>query len=67
MAFKRVNMNLDADLVKLVDDYAASLHINRSAALSVILSRFFEERAVMHTLSGLVDRLPADSASDSDA
>jgi hypothetical protein len=38
MALKRIVMNLDEDLVKRIDSYAERLHINRTAAASVLLS-----------------------------
>jgi metal-responsive CopG/Arc/MetJ family transcriptional regulator len=38
MALRRIVMNLDEDLVKRIDSYAERLHINRTAAASVLLS-----------------------------
>ena len=38
MALRRIVMNLDEDLVKKIDSYAERLHINRTAAASVLLS-----------------------------
>lgn len=43
MALKRVVMNLDENLVKKVDAYAEKLHINRTAAVSVLLSQACEQ------------------------
>lgn len=43
VALQRVVMNLDEDLVKKVDSYAAKLHINRTAAASVLLSQACEQ------------------------
>lgn len=34
----RVNLNLSDDLVKEIDEYAKSLHITRTAAISVLCS-----------------------------
>ena len=35
---KKLVCNIDSDLLAMVDAYAASLHINRTAAVSVLLS-----------------------------
>lgn len=43
MSLQRVVMNLDEDLVKKVDAYAEKLHINRTAAVSVLLSQACEQ------------------------
>ena len=37
MAVTRLNMNIDSDLIARLDAYADQLHINRSAAMSVVL------------------------------
>lgn len=43
MALKRIMINLDEDLVAKVDAYADKLHINRTAAVSVLLSQACEQ------------------------
>ena len=52
---KRINFNLDSALADKVDSYAAKMHVNRSAALAVIISQFFDAQATMSNLSYLVD------------
>lgn len=47
MALKRIVMNLDEDLVKKVDSYAEKLYINRTAAVSVLLSSAAETQEFM--------------------
>lgn len=47
MALKRIVMNLDEDLVKKIDSYAEKLHINRTAAASVLLSSAAETQEFM--------------------
>lgn len=47
MALKRIVMNLDEDLVKRIDSYAERLHINRTAAVSVLLSSAAETQEFM--------------------
>ena len=39
MALERLQVNVEGDLLRQVDAYAASLQITRSAAVSVLLSR----------------------------
>lgn len=47
MALKRIAMNLDEELVKKIDSYAEKLHINRTAAASVLLSSAAETQEFM--------------------
>ena len=39
MALERLQVNVEGDLLRQVDAYADSLHITRTAAVSVLLSR----------------------------
>ena len=55
MSLVRLSMNMEEDLLKALDDYAASMHINRSAALHVALSEFFNQRKTMDTLGKLLE------------
>lgn len=55
MALTRLNMNIEEDLLKILDEYAASLHVNRSSALHVALSEFFNQRKTMDTLGKLLE------------
>lgn len=41
---QRLNLYMDKEKVKRVDAYAAELGISRSAALSIIVTQFFEQR-----------------------
>ena len=54
MALKRINLNLDENLLTELDNYAQSLHVSRSSALSVILSEWFMQRKSMSLASDLV-------------
>lgn len=54
MALKRINLNLDENLVVELDNYAQSLHVSRSSALSVILSQWFMQQKSMTLASDLV-------------
>lgn len=54
MALKRINLNLDENLLVELDNYAQSLHVSRSSALSVILSQWFMQQKSMTLASDLV-------------
>ncbi len=55
MALQKVQMNLDEQLIKQVDEYAATLHVNRTAAVSVLLSRALQADKLAADLSELMD------------
>lgn len=55
MALQKVQMNLDETLIKLVDQYAASLHVTRTAAVSVLLSRALQADKLAADISDLMD------------
>lgn len=55
MALQKVQMNLDDQLIKQVDEYAATLHVNRTAAVSVLLSRALQADKLAADLSDLMD------------
>ena len=55
MSLQKVQINLEAGLVRQIDDYAASLHITRTAAVSVLLSQALQSQQLMSDLSSLVD------------
>ena len=55
MALQKVQMNLDEQLIKQVDEYAATLHVNRTAAVSVLLSRALQADKLAADLSDLMD------------
>lgn len=59
MALKRINMNLEEDLLENLDKFAESLHINRSAAISVALSQFFMEQKAIGVMDKLTDLMKA--------
>lgn len=55
MALKRINMNLEEDLLQTLDDYAKSMHVNRSAAVSMLLSQVFYEKKAVATIGDLLE------------
>lgn len=52
---KKLVCNIDSDLLSMVDNYAASLHINRTAAVSVLLSTALKQDRLMSDLSNIMD------------
>lgn len=54
MALKRINLNLDEELLQQLDDYANKMHISRSSALSVLLSQFFQNQKAMQTMNDMI-------------
>ena len=51
MALKRVNLNLEEELVAKVDAYADSMYVNRTNAFALIIGQFFEQKETLKTLS----------------
>lgn len=54
MALKRVNLNMDEELLLQLDDYANKMHISRSSALAVLLSQLFQGQQTMDTMNTLL-------------
>lgn len=54
MALKRINLNLDEELLQQLDDYANKMHISRSSALSVFLSQIFTGQQTLETMNKLM-------------
>ena len=57
---KKLVCNIDSDLLAMVDAYAASLHINRTAAISVLLSTALKQDRLMSDLSNMMDVIKQD-------
>ena len=69
MALKRINLNLEESLLEQLDEYAEAMHVNRSAALAVILSQHFMERKAVDTMGNLLElvksgKLPVSATAD---
>ena len=60
MSLQKVQVNLDAFLVERVDDYAKTLHVNRTAAISVLLSRALQAEKSLNDLGRLLDAYDAE-------
>ena len=57
---KKLVCNIDSDLLAMVDAYAASLHINRTAAVSVLLTTALKQDRLMTDLSHMMDIINQD-------
>ena len=55
MAVKRITLNLDEMLVQQIDEYAEKLHINRTAAISVLVSQSLETKQGIDVLAALIE------------
>lgn len=62
MALERLQINIERDLLRQVDEYAALLHITRTAAVAVLLSRALQAEKLTDTLSSMMDAYKADKA-----
>ena len=62
MALERLQINIDGNLLKQVDEYAELLHITRTAAVSVLLSRALQAEKLTDSLSTMMDAYKAEKA-----
>lgn len=53
MALMRLNFNMDESLVLQIDEYAKQMHINRSAAIAVLVSQSLQGLKVGDALAEL--------------
>lgn len=56
----RLTMNLDDELVSHVEEYALKMHINRTAAISVLLSQALSANAGIDALVSLNSMVQAE-------
>ena len=62
MALERLQVNIESALLKQVDEYAELLHITRTAAVSVLLSRALQAEKLTDSLSAVIDACKAGQA-----
>ena len=62
MALQKLVCNIDDALMKQLDEYAASLHITRTAAVAVLLSTALQAQKSMNTLEELMKAYKAEQA-----
>lgn len=63
MSVKRVGLQLDEELIAKIDTYAGKLHVNRTAAISMMLSQYIMGLELQKSLSILTDEKEDLSAS----
>lgn len=54
---KKVQMNLEEDLIMQIDEYAKALHISRTAAVSVLVSRALQDEQLKDQMPAFVQAL----------
>lgn len=62
MALVKLYCNIEGDLLKQVDEYAELLHITRTAAVSVLLSRALQAEKLTDSISAMMDAYKAEKA-----
>ena len=62
MALIKLACNIENALMKQIDEYAASLHITRTAAVSVLLSTALQAQKSINTLEELIKAYKAEKA-----
>lgn len=62
MALERLQVNIESALLKQIDEYAELLHITRTAAVSVLLSRALQAEKLTDSLSTMMDVYKAEKA-----
>ena len=62
MSLRKLACNIDESLIEQLDEYAASLHITRTAAVSVLLSTALQAQKSMNTLEELMKAYKAEKA-----
>lgn len=66
MSVQKLVCNIDDGLLALVDGYAKSLHINRTAAVSVLLSRALQAEKFTDSLSQMMELYKAEKGDKDD-
>jgi len=54
---QRLNMNMPADLIEQVDNYAKRMNLNRTSAMICLVSIALEQEATMSIIDELLQRL----------
>ena len=62
LALQKLVCNIEDSLMEQVDGYASSLHITRTAAVSVLLSTALQAQRSMNTLDELMKAYKAEQA-----
>ena len=55
-------MNMDEELIAQLDAWAASNHVNRTAAVSILLSTALKQDKLLYDLGRMMDAIEAQKA-----
>lgn len=56
---KKLIMNMDEDLIAKLDEWAASNHVNRTAAVNILISTALKQEKLMYDIGRMMDVLEA--------
>lgn len=59
---RKMVMNMDEELIAQLDAWAASNHVNRTAAVSILLSTALKQDKLMYDLGRMMDAIEAQKA-----
>ena len=54
MALKKLIVNVDEKLLQKLDEYAEAYHVNRTSAVSFLLTEALEQKQAMNTMQELL-------------
>lgn len=60
MTLKRINLNMNEDLVARIDSYAELMGISRSAAMNVLISTQLQQQEALGTFKTMVQMVEED-------
>ena len=55
MALKKLIVNVDEKLLQKLDEYAEAHHVNRTSAVSFLLTEALEQKQAMNTMQELLE------------
>lgn len=55
MALEKLQANIESNLLRDVEEYARSLHITKTAAVSVLLSRALQSEKLANSINDLME------------
>lgn len=64
MALKKLILNLDEALIAKLDVYAKEHHVNRTAAVAILLGSALEQRQALNTLDEILKLYQAQQAKE---
>lgn len=67
MAMQKLVCNVEETLMREVDAYASTLHITRTAAIAVLLSRALQAEKLAGTLTEMMDAYKVEKAKQDSA